>query len=149
MFLCFLLTRVGNVNDSVFFDSGQLDRLDDWLDLKPDKEVGKEAKDILPKNNEIKIKSLDYVCKVHEQKSPVLHYQEQDVSNQCCQPDQNVKQLPTLAFKVYFAFATDLMTISSYLPNRFVQVHDVLDGKVAHVEGEYVFAKSMQKLDVV
>ena len=77
MFLCFLLTRVGNVNDSVFFDSGQLDRLDDWLDLKPDKEVGKEAKDILPKNNEIK--SLDYVCKVHEQKSPVLHYQEQDV----------------------------------------------------------------------
>ena len=41
------------------------------------------------------------------------------------------------------------MTISSYLPNRFVQVHDVLDGKVAHVEGEYVFAKSMQKLDVV
>ena len=79
MFLCFLLTRVGNVNDSVFFDSGQLDRLDDWLDLKPDKEVGKEAKDILPKNNEIKIESLDYVCKVHEQKSPVLHYQEQDV----------------------------------------------------------------------
>merc|ERR1711963_549565 len=81
MFLCFLLTRVGKVNDSVFFDSRQLDRLDDWLDLKPDKEVGKEAKDILP--------------------------------------------------------------------NRFVQVHDVLDGKVAHVEGEYVFAKSMQKLDVV
>ena len=30
-----------------------------------------------------------------------------------------------------------------------MQVHDVLDGKVAHVEGEYVFAKSMQKLDVV
>ena len=63
-FLCFLLTRVGNVNDSVFFDSGQLDRLDDRLDLKPDKEVGKEAKDILPKNNEIKIKSFDYVCYV-------------------------------------------------------------------------------------
>ena len=41
------------------------------------------------------------------------------------------------------------MTISSYVPNRFVQVHNVLDGKVAHVEGEYVFAKSMQKLDVV
>ena len=109
MFLCFLLTRVGNVNDSVFFDSGQLDRLDDWLDLKPDKEVGKEAKDILPKNNEIKIESLDYVCKVHEQKSPVLHYQEQDVSNQCCQPDQNVKKLATLAFNVYFAFATDFL----------------------------------------
>lgn len=64
-------------------------------------------------------------------------------------PIKTVKKLVTLALNVYFAFATDLMTISSYLPNRFVQVHDVLDGKVAHVEGEYVFAKSMQKLDVV